>query len=95
MDEKNAYLQKLHIKFDELNAKIDKMKVNAGTIRAEKQMEIQKSIKNLQAKRKAIEKMVEDLRAAGEKTWEDLKTDIDSAWDSLQEDLKRAESRCK
>jgi len=95
MIKKDEYIQRLHTKFDELNAEIDKLKVKVDAIKAEKIAEYQRQIEDLQGKRKAIEKMVEKVRAAGKDEWEDLKSDIDSAWDSLEDTAKPVKSRCK
>ena len=93
MNEKEAYIQKWHTKFDQLSKEIDKFMAKAEE--AERQTEFQRQVEGLQAKRKEIEKIVEDLRAAGEEEWADLKSEIDSAWDSLEDALNRAESRCQ
>jgi uncharacterized coiled-coil DUF342 family protein len=93
MNEKEAYIQKWHAKFDQLSEEIDKFMAKAEE--AERQTEFQRQVEELQAKRKEIEKIVADLRAAGEEEWTDLKSEIDSAWDSLEDALNRAESRCQ
>lgn len=95
MDEKEAYIQKWHAKFDQLSEEIDKFRTKAEEAETDRQTALLRQVEELQAKRKEIKKIVEDLRAAGEEEWEDLKSDIDSAWDSLEDALNKAESRCQ
>ena len=94
MDEKDAYLEELHTKYDELNASIDQLQLQTETVRVEKKFEIQGMIKDLQIKGKVIEKMVEDVRAAEDNRWETMKEKIDDAWHDLEAGVKKAETLC-
>jgi uncharacterized coiled-coil DUF342 family protein len=95
MIKKDEYIQKLHTKFDELNAEIDKLQAKTETVRAEEIAEYQKQIEKLKGKRKTIEKMVEKVRAAGNDSWEELKSDLDREWDALKAALKSVQSKLK
>lgn len=95
MTDKDVYVQKLHAKLDEWNAEIDKLKAKADMAEAEKRVEYQKQIENLQKRRKEAEKKVAEVREAGEGAWEDLKSGVQNAWDSMTEEIKLAQSRFK
>jgi predicted nucleic acid-binding Zn-ribbon protein len=95
MSDKDAYVQKLHVKLDEWNAEIDKLKAKANKAEAESRLEYQKEIESLQRRRKAAEEKLSEVRQAGEGAWKDLKSGVQNAWDSMEEAVKSARSRFK
>lgn len=95
MSEKDAYVQKLHVKIDEWNAEIDKLKARADEAEAESRIEYQKQLENLQEKRRAAEKKLAEVRQAGEDAWQDLKSGVQGALDSMEEAIKSARTRFK
>jgi uncharacterized coiled-coil DUF342 family protein len=95
MEDKDAYIQKLHARLDEWNAEIDKLKSKADKAEAESRIEFQKQIENLRQRRQEAEKKVDEVRAAGEWAWEDLKSGVQLAWDAMEQALKSARTRFK
>ena len=93
MKAKDAYVQKLHAKIDEWNAEIDKFEAKARSASAEKRLECQKQIDNLNSKRAEAERKLVELRKAGEGAWEDLKVGVQNAWDAMEAALATAKSR--
>jgi len=95
MEDKDAYIQKLHARLDEWNAEIDKLKAKADKAEAESRIEFQKQIENLRQRRQEAEKKVDEVRAAGEGAWEDLKSGVQLAWDAMEQAIKSARTRFK
>lgn len=95
MENKEAYIQKLHAKIDEWNADIDKLKAKADQVEADSKIEYQKQMQALKSKRDEIEKKVSEISRSGENAWEDLKAGVDLAWEAMSEAIKSATSRFK
>jgi uncharacterized coiled-coil DUF342 family protein len=95
MKNKEAYIQKLHVKIDEWNADIDKLKAKADQAEADAKIEYQKQIEALNDKRNELEKKVSEISRSSEDAWQDLKAGIDLAWEAMNEAIKSATSRFK
>jgi uncharacterized coiled-coil DUF342 family protein len=95
MENKEAYIQKLHAKIDEWNADIDKLKAKADQVEADSKIEYQKQMQALKSKRDEVEKKVSEISRSGENAWEDLKAGVDLAWEAMSEAIKSATSRFK
>jgi predicted nucleic acid-binding Zn-ribbon protein len=93
MNDKDAYVQKLHQKLDEWNAEIDKLKAKADRAEAESRVKYLKKIEDLEEKHITAEKKLAELREAGEGAWQDLKSGLQNAWDAMEEALTSARSR--
>ena len=95
MSTKDEYLQKLHIKLDEWNAQIDKLKAKADQAEADSRIEYNKRLAELKEKRSQTEEKIDELRKVGESAWEDLKSGVQLAVDSMEEAVNSAISRFK
>jgi hypothetical protein len=56
MDEKEAYIQKWHAKFDQLSEEINRFRTKAEEAEADRQAGLLRQVEELQAKRKEIKK---------------------------------------
>lgn len=95
MEDKDAYIQKLHARLDEWNAEIDKLRAKADKAKAESRIEYQNQIESLRQSRNEAEKKVAELHEAGEGAWEDLKSGVQLAWDAMEQAIKSARTRFK
>jgi uncharacterized coiled-coil DUF342 family protein len=95
MNNKDAYVQKLHAKIDEWNADIDKLRAKADQVEANSKIEYQKQVKALKSKRDEIKTKISELSDSGEEAWEDLKAGVDLARQAMNEAIKSAISRLK
>ena len=93
MEDKDAYIKKLHARLDEWSAEIDKLRAKADKAEAQSRIEFQNQIENLQHRRQEAEKKASEVREAGEGAWEDLKSGVQGAWDAMEQALKSARSR--
>ncbi len=92
---KDAYVQKLKAKIDELNAEIDLLKARAEQAEAESRIKYQKQMEELKEHRdKALEK-INRLQVAGEGAWKDLRVGVELAFESMSQALKSARKRFK
>ena len=78
MQDKDAYIRKLHARMNKWNAEIDKLKATADMSAAESRIEFQNQLEKVQQKRKDAEKKLTEVREAGEGAWEDLKSADDA-----------------
>ena len=88
MKDKDLYVQKLHARLDQWNAKIDKLRAKADKAEAGVRLEYQKEIEYVQQKRKEAEAKLAEMREAGGDAWEDLKIGVGLAWDAVEEAIK-------
>ncbi|EQB34400.1 hypothetical protein M947_10995 [Sulfurimonas hongkongensis] len=95
MSMKEAYEQKLQAQLDEWNAEIDKLKAKANGADADRKIEYEKKIDELQSMQETASKKLNELKDASDDAWKDLKAGIESAWDSMDSALKSATSRFK
>lgn len=95
MEDKDAYIQKLHARLDEWNAEIDKLKAKADKVEAESRIEYQNQLEYLRQRRNEAEEKVAEVRTAGEGAWEDLKSGVQLAWDAMDQAIKSARTRFK
>jgi len=92
-EKRDAYVEKMKAKIDEWNTEIDQFQVKAGQAKADIQIQYEKQIEELKAKRQELQGKIEELQKAGETAWEDMKLGLDAAWHSMGESVKSAKSR--
>ena len=95
MLDKDLYIQKLHARLDQWNAKIKNLQARADKAEAGVRVEYYKQIDYLKGRKKEAEAKLAEMRAAGGDAWEDLKVGVSMAWDAVEEAIKSASSRFK
>lgn len=93
MQNKDEYIQFLHRKLDEWNADIDRLRLKADIIEAEKKADLQSQIDMLKSKRRDVEERLSDLTSAGAEALEDMKSGLDLAWEATNNAFQSAVSR--
>ncbi|RQD63058.1 MAG: hypothetical protein D5R98_05845 [Desulfonatronovibrio sp. MSAO_Bac4] len=94
-DKKDAYVQKLKGKLDELNAEFDKISARADQAEGDAKIRYQEQMKDLREKRLDMEKTIESLKDAGDSSWEDMKQGLEDSWATWKESFSKAKSEFK
>jgi prefoldin subunit 5 len=92
MNHKDAYLQNLDARLNVWSDEIEKLRAKVRTSNIGKQIEYQKQIEALQARREEIGEMIEVLRRDGMGGWEDLRTSIENARNALDKAVESVKS---
>jgi len=92
MSRRDAYVQKLKAKLDELNSEIDNLEAKAHLAEVESKIEYEKHLAELRAKSKDVNEKISELQQAGQSATEDLKQGLENSWEMLKESLTRAKS---
>jgi uncharacterized coiled-coil DUF342 family protein len=91
-EKRDAYVQKMKAKLDELNAEIDWLLSRVDQARAESRIEYQKQLSELREKRNGLEDKIGVMQQAGESAWEDLKQGLENSWEILKVSISKAKS---
>ncbi|MDO9508920.1 MAG: hypothetical protein Q7I97_06200 [Thermovirgaceae bacterium] len=94
-EQRDAYVEKLKLKLDEWNTRIDQFQAKADQVKPDLKAEYQNQIQNLKAKRDKVQEKLNELSEASKGAWEDLKAGAECAWGELTEAVKLATSRYK
>ncbi len=92
---RDAYVEKLKKHIDEWNAQIDALQAKANQAKADAQVELNKQIAEIKAKRQALEGKMTDLKNAADEAWEDVKKGVDVARQILGQAINSAKDRFK
>lgn len=90
---KDEFLKKAQKQLDQLDQKVDELRRRAKTAASQKQ--IDRTIRQLEAKRKEAAKKLDQLRSASGPAWEDLKTGVSAAINDLTAACDKAASHFK
>ena len=90
---RDAYVEKLKGNIVHWNAEIDEFQAKADKAKADAQVEFQKQIVEIKAKRQALEGKMADLQNAADEAWEDVKGGVDVARQILGQAVQAAKSR--
>ena len=93
MSKKDEYVEQLHLKLDEFNARIDRLKMKADAMEAEKRQEYYQRIERLKSERDRLKQQVDELKNAAEKAWGDLKIGVEHAKEALGRAIDAAGAR--
>ena len=95
MNSRQDYIQKLKLKLDEWNAKIDELEVQAKLAEMENREKYEAELSRLKEKRDELKDKIENMSESGEKAFEELRTGAEKAWESLSEAFNNARSQFK
>ncbi len=89
---KDAYVDKLKSRLDELNADIDNLAAKAAQAEAEAKIEYQNQLVDLRAKRDDARDKLFAVQQAGEGAWEDLKEGLENSWEILKMSFNKSKT---
>lgn len=92
-EKRDAYVEKMKIKLDEWNTKIDALQAKADQVKPDMKAEYQSQLQNLKEKRDKAQEKLKELRETSKSAWEDLKAGAECAWEDLAKAVKAATSR--
>lgn len=95
MENKELYRQKLQAQLDEWSAELDVIRAKAAKAGAEKKIELNKQIEDLEARLASGKAKVGELAEATDDAWDSVKEGVDTAWESLRSAFSDAASRFK
>jgi len=93
MSNKDAYVEKMQSKLDELDAQIDLLKAKASGASADAEIEFNEQIESLKKFQKKGKQKLAELNDAGEDAWEDIREGMDSAWNKVSAAFNDAKNR--
>lgn len=91
--QKDAFYKKAQAELDEMQAKIVRLKAEAGKASGKVKADVEKMIHELEEQKEAAAKKLEALQSASGRAWNDLKAGMNSAMDDLKKSYQRARSR--
>jgi chromosome segregation ATPase len=92
-EKRDAYIEEVKSKLDKWNVEINKYQAKAAKAKAVAQVQLNKEVEEIKAKRKLLEEKIADMQRAGDMAWEDIKGGVESAWKSLGDSIQTAKSR--
>lgn len=81
---KEAYQEKIEAQLNEWSAKIKELKAKAEQAKADRKIELQKTVDDLRARKEAARKKLDEVKRAGADTWEKLRSDTDKALEEVK-----------
>ena len=90
---RDAYVEKMHARIDELAADIDRLEAKARGAKADAKIEWNERLEALRARRDAAWARLEALKIGSEAAWENLRSGMEDAWAQLQAAVKEARSK--
>lgn len=91
-DSRDAAVDRMKAKLDELNADLDRWEAKADQAKAEGRAEYLERVEALRQQRDELEQKITDAKEAGGDAWEEIVQGFDDAWTSLKDSFKRARS---
>jgi uncharacterized coiled-coil DUF342 family protein len=95
MTMKEAYLNKLQSRLDQLSAEIAKLKAKSDKAKADVQLVYYKQIEELRTLQDDANRKLIKLKDASDDTWEEITAGIDNAWDTISNKIKSIITRIK
>ncbi len=83
MSKRDAYIAKIKLQLDELNAKMKQLEAKAHEVKADAQNQYQQEMKLLRRQSKLAAAKLEELKAAGEATWETMVAEMEKVSDAF------------
>jgi chromosome segregation ATPase len=93
--QKEAFQARLEAQLQELNTRLEELKLKAGLAKLEVRSEYEKQLETLSAKQAAAQARLNELRQRAEGAWEDLRGGTEKAWEDMRDALERLASRFK
>lgn len=95
MTPKQAFQATLEKQLQELDTRLEELKLKSTLAKMELRSEYEKQLATLVSKRATAQTKLNELRNRAEDAWEDLKGGTEKAWDDMREALERMTARFK
>ena len=83
MSKKNAYIEKMKLQLDELNAKMNKVDAMAKDAKEEAREKYQQEMTLLRKQSKIAIAKLDEIKSASEETWEAMTTEMEKVRDAF------------
>ena len=93
MNEKELYRQKHQAQLDEWKADVAKLRARAAGARADAQLEINKHVKELEARLHDAGAKLSEMAAASEEAWDSAKKGMETTWEALKAGVSAAAAK--
>lgn len=93
MSEKKLYQEKKQAQLDEWRAEIEKFKAMASRTSAEKKLELNNQIKQMEGKFEEGKARLAEIAQSGDEAWNSIKEGMDTSWSSLKDAFRDAKSK--
>ena len=93
VQQKEEFQQKMRGELDRMQTEIDRLVFKANQAKKETRAELNKVIGEVQKKKDATAKKLQDLESASGKAWSDLKSGLNTSMEELEKSYARAKSR--
>ena len=95
MSTKEAYIKKIKVQIDKLNAEISKLEAKALHIGEDTKHKVEPKIRDLQKYADVLKNKISELQETGGDSWKELKHGIDESWVALKKGIKEAKGKLK
>ncbi|MEM7553081.1 MAG: coiled coil domain-containing protein [Cyanobacteria bacterium P01_A01_bin.84] len=92
MEDKQDYQQKMQGQLENIQTKIDELKVKASLAKADAKDAYEEQINILGIKQQEAQMKLQELTSSSESAWQDIKDGMESAWNDLQGAFNKAAS---
>ncbi len=93
--QRDEYVKKVNDQIDQLDKKIDQLKVQAEKLSKAQRKELDKNIADLEQKRRIAAQKLDKLKSASASAWEDIRKGTQAALDDLERTYERVAARFK
>ncbi len=83
MTTRDAYIEKMKLQLDELNAKMDDLEARAQEAKADVRDRYREEMKKLRHQSKLAVAKLDEIKAAGESTWEAMVAEMEKMRDAF------------
>ncbi len=87
------YIEQLESRIADLNARLEKLQLQAKLAEMEYREDVQAQIERFQARRDELSDTLDKLQKAGEDAWGELRTGAELALESMKDALQKAKTR--
>jgi predicted nucleic acid-binding Zn-ribbon protein len=91
--EKNAYVEKMKARLDELRAEINKLGPKADKAKADVRTKYEKEIEDFRRKRKDLARKLKEIENASDSAWRDLKKGLENSFETLKKSFAQAREK--
>ena len=90
LQQKEDFQKKIQAELDRMQKQIDRLRAKADDAKTEAQADLNKAIAELQKRKDAAGKKLQELESASEHAWGNLKSGLNTAMEDLEKSYKRA-----
>ena len=90
MDTKQGYQEKMEAQLQQLQTKIDELRVKASLAKEDAKDAYQEQMKTLNHKQQEAQAKLQELKSSSENAWQEVKAGMDNALNDLQNAFNKA-----